>query len=967
MADMRLQMIIAAQNRAQKELDEAKKQIQELTDKLDEVGKSSKKAGNDLKEAGIVFGAVAAAGTLAMKSWVNASLEQERAVQRLETLVLNVSGATDEHVKALKAQAAAMQKTTTIGDEAVMMGQSQLATFQLSADAIQTLIPAMGDLAVAVNGVNVNQDQMVQTANLMGKAMDGNVGALSRVGVSFTDAQEKVLKTGNEMQRAATMAEVLKMNFGGLAVAMRDTTEGSIAKMHQQIGELQESLGDVLAPIVGKVAEAVAGMAQRFNELSPGVKEAIVYVTAAVTVFAAVAAAIIGIVLALPALTAAWLALGAGLTAIGGTLASIMAAFIALNPVTLALAGALAIVAGAWYMVDAAQKQVIASIQETITWQEQQAAKYQELANISVGAEKQKAQQQADIAKAAAEVQRTLSEEYKAQEEVRYMAGKFWMSASEKEARETALARATEAKKAAQAEFDAVAKAGRDGALERKRNNEVIRVSTITLANALQKVGQQEFTNRMNLVKSMGISEVKIQQAVFEAKGQIGKKEIEQIVKQFNEQAAYAADLKNKLTATFSSPIIQKVKIGVEAIGLGEAVGGALEKAQAFLQSKVADFAAQQKPIETDFSAHIENMPGGGGGGGKDAAEEMKKKQEEIQQKIGDARQAYRDLVTEAQDALLALDEAHKKSTDSITANIDKLKASLTDLTDTYNKTMAGLDVSLAEKVVAQEEKISALQKQIKDEQAKEGGGDTGRTADLQAQLDKEQQALAQFNANSKGLEDELTEARRRAGITDFERYVEDINKRKEQEGLDYEDKKTKIEAEILLLQDQQTREQVIYDAKRAEIQLTMDKMDAFKTNVLDNMDAMSEGITTKSKIMEAQLKSLQNVLKETIAIEETLAQKRAARGEASGGGKQGGGAVMEGMAYTVGEKGQELFVPGAQGRIYPNDALGKKEINVNVTVSGNTIASDIDVESIGARIAQMLTRTLQLRQLGSS
>ena len=39
--------------------------------------------------------------------------------------------------------------------------------------------------------------------------------------------------------------------------------------------------------------------------------------------------------------------------------------------------------------------------------------------------------------------------------------------------------------------------------------------------------------------------------------------------------------------------------------------------------------------------------------------------------------------------------------------------------------------------------------------------------------------------------------------------------------------------------------------------------------------------------------------------------------------GKAAGGPVIAGRAYTVGEKGRELFVPNTSGTIIPNSALG--------------------------------------------
>lgn len=48
-------------------------------------------------------------------------------------------------------------------------------------------------------------------------------------------------------------------------------------------------------------------------------------------------------------------------------------------------------------------------------------------------------------------------------------------------------------------------------------------------------------------------------------------------------------------------------------------------------------------------------------------------------------------------------------------------------------------------------------------------------------------------------------------------------------------------------------------------------------------------------------------------------------------GARANGGPVMGGGTYLVGERGPELFTPGASGNITPNNALGGGGITVNV------------------------------------
>ncbi len=184
------------------------------------------------------------------QSCIDAANDQVKAEERLDQLMMNVKGTTKGAVESIKSYSSALQSVTTVGDEVSMVGASQLASFQMQADSIKTLMPAMNDLAVATYGVNVSQDQMQQTANLVGKVMSGNVGALTRVGVTFNDTQKKILQTGTESQKAAALVEVLGQNFGGLAQRMAQTPEGRIIQMKNAWGDVQEQIGNKLYPLL---------------------------------------------------------------------------------------------------------------------------------------------------------------------------------------------------------------------------------------------------------------------------------------------------------------------------------------------------------------------------------------------------------------------------------------------------------------------------------------------------------------------------------------------------------------------------------------------------------------------------------------------------------------------------------------------------------------------------------------------
>jgi len=79
-------------------------------------------------------------------------------------------------------------------------------------------------------------------------------------------------------------------------------------------------------------------------------------------------------------------------------------------------------------------------------------------------------------------------------------------------------------------------------------------------------------------------------------------------------------------------------------------------------------------------------------------------------------------------------------------------------------------------------------------------------------------------------------------------------------------------------------------------------------------------------------------------------------------GARANGGSVSAGSSYLVGERGPELFVPGASGNIVPNSAMGGSNIVVNVDATGTQVQGDQPNanklgEALGAAVRAELLR----------
>jgi hypothetical protein len=205
------------------------------------------------KLVGIAAGYISIRGiTAGINSLTTAANESIDSETRLSNMMKNVKGTTDAQVKAASDYASAIQSRGVAEDDAIKRGMAQLATFNLQADAIRTVTEGMTDLAVNQFGVAASGEQMQGIANVIGKAFEGNAGSLRRYGITLTKAQEEQLKAGNQMQKAAVIADVLKANVGGINKALAKTPKGAAQQFQNMFGDMKETLGMKLLPEITK-------------------------------------------------------------------------------------------------------------------------------------------------------------------------------------------------------------------------------------------------------------------------------------------------------------------------------------------------------------------------------------------------------------------------------------------------------------------------------------------------------------------------------------------------------------------------------------------------------------------------------------------------------------------------------------------------------------------------------------------
>lgn len=287
-----------------------------------------------------------------MKNLADAYAVQEMAETKLATVMSQRMGATDAEIQSIKELASAQQELGVIGDEVQLSGAQQMATFLNEKASIETLLPAMNNLLAQQKGLNATTQDAATVGNLMGKVMQGQVSALTRVGITFDEAEEKVLKYGTEQERAAMLAQVITNNVGEMNAQLAQTDSGKQQQLANKLGDVKEQLGAMVSgalPFVTIAAQSATALTS-ITTLVAGIKTLSTTLYASVKAFATSTAALVknkGAMLAtaaaqkiVSAATIAWTAvqkvlnlvltmnpIGLIITAIGALVAAIIAAY----------------------------------------------------------------------------------------------------------------------------------------------------------------------------------------------------------------------------------------------------------------------------------------------------------------------------------------------------------------------------------------------------------------------------------------------------------------------------------------------------------------------------------------------------------------------------------------------------------------------------------------------------------------
>jgi hypothetical protein len=217
-------------------LNKASNDTQSFTSKVDKIVATAAKA---------FLGLATAVGTAAFAigvSAVKAAIEDEKAQVSLAQTLRNTTKATDQQIAATEDYIDATARATGVADDQLRPSLDRLVRSTQNVTQAQKLQQLALDIAAGTG------KDLAAVTEALGKAYDGNLGALRRIGVPLS---ENILKTKDFDAAVIALSET----FAGQAAAAAETFAGRMSRVQIAVDEAKEQIGFALLPIMEKLAK----------------------------------------------------------------------------------------------------------------------------------------------------------------------------------------------------------------------------------------------------------------------------------------------------------------------------------------------------------------------------------------------------------------------------------------------------------------------------------------------------------------------------------------------------------------------------------------------------------------------------------------------------------------------------------------------------------------------------------------
>ena len=247
--------ILADIDNLKKNLGSGSKEVEGFGSKL---GDFSKKAGLAFAAAGVA--AAAYAGKLLVDG-VKAAIEDEAAQAKLATTLQNVTGATKGQIAAVENYITKTALANGITDDKLRPSLDRLIRSTKDVTKAQELQSLALDIAAGTG------KDLQTVSDALGKAYDGNLGALKKLGVGIDDS---IIKS-KDFDAAS---DALSKTFANQATKQAESFEGKMLRLNVAFGEAKETVGsyvlDALTPLVSGIVTngipAITDFAKKLGE-----------------------------------------------------------------------------------------------------------------------------------------------------------------------------------------------------------------------------------------------------------------------------------------------------------------------------------------------------------------------------------------------------------------------------------------------------------------------------------------------------------------------------------------------------------------------------------------------------------------------------------------------------------------------------------------------------------------------------
>jgi cell division septum initiation protein DivIVA len=259
--------------------------------------------------------------TEGVKHFIEEASAAEDSTTRLATALAAAGQASPTVIKAYTDMATQLQSVSRFSDEAIMDATTLFTTVgKVGPEAMQATLEATMNLA---RGMNM---ELVPAANLMMKAAQSDADALGKLKKIF----------GDSIPEGAKFSDVLKAindKFGNQYQADMETTAGKLANIKNQMSDIDEEIGGVLADNLKAILDL-------FKSLPEGMQTFIIAAVAIGTALAPILVSLGSLVTLI------------GATGLGAAIAAGSAAIVPFLPVIAAIAAAVLAVWAVWHYWD---------------------------------------------------------------------------------------------------------------------------------------------------------------------------------------------------------------------------------------------------------------------------------------------------------------------------------------------------------------------------------------------------------------------------------------------------------------------------------------------------------------------------------------------------------------------------------------------------------------------------------------